>query len=511
MLVTIAAAYAYTTLRATVWEASQALTVRDEASVSPTDRPGKFHLVEDMKTVQETILELAKSRTVLAAALSEVGPPADRRSQTAWPTDDEVAGFQSAVKLSPPKGAEFGKTEVFYLQTQSNDRRRAVQLASAMSDQLKKRFEDLRDARAQSLVDELNKTVTLAASDLKQTTDKLAKIESEVGSDLGELRILADTAGGDSPLRRSMTDMQSELRGARLANQANRELLQLLENTKNDPHALLFAPTRLLESQPALKRLKDGFVDAQLRTSQLLGSLDPAHPNVLAAKEAESEIARHLHDEAESAIGGLKIELKLTADRCAALESQLASVTERLKRLADIRAAYSNLIAESHRRTETVRAAESQLAEARATEAGAHTANLISRIDAPEAGSTPIGPTRGTLLLAGAMGGFLLGLGLLLLSAPARAESGDSRAESGDGSRESGVRHAHAVGADGTRAIVLPAIESEGKSMAKSSTAGYPGRNIDTPRDTFASPQRLTSDEKLTLRKALSKIHTETL
>src|SRR5579871_5437736 len=150
---TVAVALVYSLVRPTVWEASQALTVRDEAAASPTDRPGKFHMVEDMKTVQETILELAKSHTVLAAALEQVGPPANRKSTAAWPTEDEITVLQSAVKLSPPKGAEFGKTEVFYLQAQSNDRERAVALASAMSDQLKQRFEDLRVARAQSLID----------------------------------------------------------------------------------------------------------------------------------------------------------------------------------------------------------------------------------------------------------------------------------------------------------------------------------------------------------------------
>ncbi|HEV2972909.1 MAG TPA: hypothetical protein VGY55_23275 [Pirellulales bacterium] len=413
-VVLAAAAFAYALARPAVWEASQALTVRDEAVGG--DRPGKFHVVEDMKTVQETILELAKSHAVLAATLKRIGPPSDRQSQLAWPTDQEVAAFQGTVKLSPPKGAEFGKTEVFYLQVQSNDRERAITLASALSDQLKQRFADLRDSKAQSMVDELSKTVTLAETDLTTASDRLARIDAEVGSDLGELRTLADAAMGDSPLRRSVTEMETELRSAQATNRANEELLQLLEGSQNDPKFLLAASSRLLEAQPALRRLKDSLMDAQLHTAQLLGSMAEAHPHVQAAKAIEQEIGQHISEEVEAAIGGVKLELHLSAERCAALDKQLAAAKDRLSKLAEIRAGYANLAAEVHRRTDTLRSAENQLAEARASQAGAHSASLISRIDIPDTGASPIGPSRSVIVLGGAAGGFLLGLAILFLT-----------------------------------------------------------------------------------------------
>ena len=176
-VVLMLAALAYSLIRPATWQASQALTVRDEAASG--ERLGKFPVVEEMKTVQETILELAKSHGVLAATLKQVGPPGARPTTAgsptpaAWPTDQDVAALQAAVALSPPHGAEFGKTEVFYLQVQSHDRRRAVAVASALSDQLKRRFEDLRDSKAQSMIDELTKTVTLARNDLEASTHRL--------------------------------------------------------------------------------------------------------------------------------------------------------------------------------------------------------------------------------------------------------------------------------------------------------------------------------------------------
>ena len=55
-----------------VWEASQALMVRNEVTGTP-DGLGKFGSIDAMKTVQETILELLKSRRVLEDAMVQAG------------------------------------------------------------------------------------------------------------------------------------------------------------------------------------------------------------------------------------------------------------------------------------------------------------------------------------------------------------------------------------------------------------------------------------------------------
>ncbi|HEX3725054.1 MAG TPA: Wzz/FepE/Etk N-terminal domain-containing protein, partial [Pirellulales bacterium] len=105
-------AVVYSGLRQPTWEAAQALVVRDEAGDRLT-RPGQFAHTDEMKTSQETIMELVKSRTVLSRALVDVGPPADRDPALTWPSEGDVESLQGRVKLTPPKGAEFGKTEVF--------------------------------------------------------------------------------------------------------------------------------------------------------------------------------------------------------------------------------------------------------------------------------------------------------------------------------------------------------------------------------------------------------------
>ncbi|MGA2068032.1 MAG: Wzz/FepE/Etk N-terminal domain-containing protein [Thermoguttaceae bacterium] len=420
-LVTVAAG-AYAFLGKPSWQASQTLILRNEAANADTG-PGKFGRTEDLKSLQETLLELARSQGVLEAVLHHVGPPAGYDGKDVWPAPLHVDALRRLVTLVPPKGVEFGTAEVFHLEVRDTDRVRAGLLDRALSDQLQVRFQEIRDAKAQSMIDELSKTVQLAQSDLAETTTRLAKIEKHLGSDLGDLRGMHDAASGDSALRRTAAEIDGDLRHARATEQANRQLLGMLRRSMSDPGQLLAVPSRLLDSQPALKRLKDGLVDAQLRTARLKGRMSSAHPLVIAAEEAQQEVARHVHDELAVVAGSLEAELRLDERRIAILASQLGQTTGRLERLAGLRAEYANLVAETNHRTKLVERAEQNMAEARASRASAKAASLISRIDGPDTGIRPVSPSPATILVAGILGGLVAGFGVVMLTvAPRRLE-----------------------------------------------------------------------------------------
>jgi len=414
-IVTFAATGVYTLVHRAPWEASQALVVRNDAATNQ-DTLGKFAQPDEMKTVQETILELVRSRGVLAAALTEIGPPVDIDEAAAWPGEEDIADLREVVKLTPPKGAEFGKTEVFYLKVRDRDRKRAVAMASALAGQVEASFQKLRDAKAASVVGELEKALDLAAEDLRESTARLSRLEREVGSDLAELRILHDTTSGESALRRTVTEIRNELRQVRAAGKSNERLLSLLKLAQAEPDRLVAMPNTLFESQPALRRLKDGLVDAQLAASQLLGRMSAEHPLVKAAQESQKQIARQVHGELANAIRAVEVDLRINGDRAVLLEEQLAAATGRLDKLAALRAPYANQIAETGKWTELMERAQQRLADARASQATAKATSLIARIDAPETGPRPVGPGRAVLLLVGLAGGLVIGLGVLVLS-----------------------------------------------------------------------------------------------
>jgi len=409
-------AAAWALLAPAAWEAAQALVVRDEA-VGSISRQGRFDSADARKTAQETLLEIARNPAVGSAALAELPPPEGRRP-AAWPSEPEVEGVRNSIRVSAPKGSELGQTEVIYVTVRQSSRQRAAALVSALCTQIEIRLQKLRNTKADSVIAELKNTVELARLDLQAATDRLQILEREVGSDLGELRILNDSGAGDSNLRSALNKVTEELRQVRSDCEAKQHLRDILTAALDDPGQLVATPNQLLESQPAVRRLKEGLVDAQLRTSQILGKMSPQHPLAQAAATSEQKIRQNLHDELQIAIRGLEADLSVRNTQRASLGTQHAEIKGRLDRLADLRARYDNLVADVRQRGKILEEAQRALSEARANQAVPQAASLITRLDSPHTGNSPVGPGRLTIVLSGFGGGLVLGLGLVFLVAP---------------------------------------------------------------------------------------------
>jgi uncharacterized protein involved in exopolysaccharide biosynthesis len=411
------AALTYALIREPQWEASQALLVRDETG-SETDRPGRFVSADVMKAFQETIQEVARHQAVVADTLRQLGPPPDCRRPDQWPTERDVETARGRIRVGAPNGAEFGHTEVIYLTVSAGSRGRALAFCEKLCDTLDERLRRLRDEKASSMIAELERTLIVGQQDLEKATARLQTLEQQVGTDLGELRILADAGAGESNLRSSLTQLEAELREAETALRSQEQQEKLLNAARNNPDRLLVTPNHLLETQPALRRLKDGLIDAQLRTAELMGMMNQDHPNVQAAKTAEERIRRELHAELDVALQGLAAEREVSRGRVEALHERLADVRGRLDRLAGLRAQYSNLVADVRQRSRVVDRIRTDLGNARASQSAAQTASLLTRVDAPLSGEYPVGPSRKAVVLGGCIGGLATGLGLLFLVTP---------------------------------------------------------------------------------------------
>jgi uncharacterized protein involved in exopolysaccharide biosynthesis len=396
------------------WRATQGFIIRPEAAAVSEERVGKFADLSEMKTLQETILELAKSQSVVRATLEQVGPPRKSRRES-WPTLVDVENFRRAIDMRPPGGAEFGKTEVFYLSVRDADRARAEALVSAWCDQLERRMQKLRAVRAQGMIAELERTVAMADNDLAAQTARLAEFEAKIGPDLAELRTLNAQIGNQGEVSQELQGIEAERRANDIRQRENVQLLHLLRAVQNDPQQLLATPVTLLQSQPAVSKLKDALVEAQLNTAGLLGSRTENHPLVIAAREREDFVRRQLHDELAAAIRGLEIDIELNVEREEALAHRWRAARERLSRLAESRAEYAALVASVENHTRLVEAARKNLADARARHAGAQGASVIARIDGVEAGVRPVGLGRLTITGMGGVAGLMAGLGIVVL------------------------------------------------------------------------------------------------
>jgi len=134
------------------------------------------------------------------------------------------------------------------------------------------------------------------------------------------------------------------------------------------------------------------------------------HPTVKAAQESQQQIGRHVHEELANAARAVEVDLRLGNNRIAMLEEQLAAADGRLEKVAALRAPYAGLIADVKKRTELSERAQQRLADARASQATANSASLISRIDSPDTGACPVGPSRMVIVLTGLVGGVLAGV-----------------------------------------------------------------------------------------------------
>ena len=200
---------------------------------------------------------------------------------------------------------------------------------------MEKNLQELRNKRTGGVIEELSKSQQLAQIDLAAATKKLEDLEAEIGSDLHEVRILNQSGTGESNLRTSLTQIKNDLRTAKASYEEKVEQLKHLQTAREDASQVTAMPNRLLESQPALKRLKDGLIDAQLRTAELSGNMSKDHPKVKAAIEAEREVLGDLKAELGVAVDlfsmrsyYLKQYRKLRADRRAMIQRQADRLRE---------------------------------------------------------------------------------------------------------------------------------------------------------------------------------------
>ncbi len=411
------AALGYAVTKPNAWEATQAIVLRDEA-VSSLGKPGAFSGVEEMKHAQETVLQLTRSKEVIGAALAELGPPSSRWSNASWPSKDDIAESRESIKVHSPSGTEFGTTEMLYISVESDTPARAAEFNRLLCAELEKHLGEMRNNKARSLVDELSYREAQAQQSLMAVTQQLSEMEAEVGTDLAELRILNEVGSGNGNLREQMVQIKSELRDAMSKQQSSQRLLEILTAAQDNPNELVATPNQLLDSQPALRRLKEGLIDAQLQSAQLQGIRTKTHPGVVAARHAEDEIREHLHQEISLAIRGLKAENTVIESRIAQLQSMLDDVSNRMTKLASMRASYNNLVAEVREKSEKLTKIRADLADAHSSVETATTTSLVTKVNGPEVSDYPIGPSRKMIAALGLVGGLGLGLGILLLSSP---------------------------------------------------------------------------------------------
>ncbi len=458
-----------------IFLASQALLVRDEAT-GAVMRLGRFQSQAEMKAAQETILEMAKSQAVVRDALVEVGPREGLASWLNWgeyPSKELVEETaKSGILVHAPKGTEFGVTEVIYMDVKANSQEEALALNKALANSLESRLQQVRKARADGVLAELTHARDAAQQELANSTHRLREMENAAGSDLSDLRGLTETVPAAATSRVELDQAKTELRQAVISREALVADREMLIKATKDPTSFIVAPGAVLNSQPGLKRLREGLVDAQLSGSQLAGKFTDDHPSVVASYSAQSSIVKRFVQELTASIAGVQSDIALVDARIERLENQKKSAEERLAKLADSRSAYSNLLSEVKAKVTNFEAASRALAEVRAARDSSVSTSLLTRLDAPIVSDRPVGPGKTMICALCTVAGLVFGLGIVFVVTPI------------DSSPVFGRRsHDRAVGR--RDADVVNRAEPSGNSPILTSQADEsPARAPDSPKKT---------------------------
>jgi polysaccharide biosynthesis transport protein len=412
-----ALAICYAGVRNNKWKAVQVVSLRNESTEAGHHGQGDFATPEALKIYQEIVVQSARTPAVVEAALKELGPENGSEDPN-YPSSEIVEETSSKIVLAPPKGQEFGKTNLIVITTEAKTAKRAEELNSAIVKHLSRRLQELRAVKAGSLRTEYEQAVAIAQADVDAATKKLEAMENQVGRDIGELRTLNEGATGNSNLRESSNQIKQELRAANSKYEELVQLASLLTGARQDPNRLVEAPSRLFEIHPGLKKMKEGLVDAQIKTANLLGRMTASHPDVLAARMAETEVKQELTAELDNIIGSLNADMIVLKNQTATLQTQLDDVEQRMNRLAGLRAPYSNLVSDVKRCNDKLAEEHKKLALARASEASAFKTSMLITRDDPNAGTSPVGPSSKLVVLGGAVGGLLIGFGLIFVTVP---------------------------------------------------------------------------------------------
>jgi polysaccharide biosynthesis transport protein len=400
------------------WLASQSIVVREDANRA-LFRQSHVDAEVETKAAQETFVELAKNHQVVKKALVSIGPvPSLLGSPKDWPYPKDVQDtIDNVISVHAPRGIDFGKTDVIYLDTKQSSPERAVEFNKALCAALQRHMSELRRGIASSIVAETKRARDAGRAELNSANQKLQEVEQKVGSDLTDLRGLIER-GGSFSSRVLHDELVGEIRQAELSHHQLASDLAQLENASKDPAAFLTAPSSLFAAQPGLIRLREGLVDAQIAVSQLAGKFTDEHPNMTAARRSLEGIVLRLNGEFQAALASARQSLQISQDRLDRLTEQKASLESRLNELAEKRSAYESLLADVQTRSAIVQDAERRLSDAESNLAVCENSSCFTLLDEPVISDRPIGPGRKTILIASVASGLLFGVGLVFLIAP---------------------------------------------------------------------------------------------
>ena len=425
-LVLALAAGVYGLLSSKQYSATQSLIIRDDLA-SEQVKLGRFDSEESLKSAQEMVLEIARGPEILASVLQEVGPPSSIFSFGGgdYPGGAKIESVQGKINIGAPNGGEFGKTDVFVLSSQESTRDRSSKFMELLLNGVEQRLREVRAERLSGMQRELEQKVAVANEAFAASSKELGELEESLGQDLSAIRSLSVEFPNEGSLAVQVQQLENEIRTSQDNLERAQQQLAILQRSKLDRQNV--STTReLFTMQPTLEIMFRDLAAATKLRSADLGRYQEFHPKIQGHDATISDLKEKIAEQIELAILGVESQIETLEALYQRRLEKKNELVKRLQRLAKLRVRYSQIKFETQKKQEIYGQAYERLVDIQSLKESSESVDIVTRVGSVQVSMYPDGPSTKMLVIAGGAGGFMIGLGILILIAPSGRDPGSN-------------------------------------------------------------------------------------
>ncbi len=416
MILGLAIAGAYNKIFASkTFTARQSLILRDDL-MGDAFKPSRFGSQEQLKSAQETVLEIARKPQVIRAVLEQLGPMGSG-GHGDYPSLETIEGVQGNVMLSAPNGAEFGKTEAVVLTVKTADPERSRKFVALLLDQIDSKLNEVRLLRLDSMRSELSQASVNAKKSLETSSQRLQALEKSFGAEITTIRGLNDPQSGSGfDLKLNQIRLEQRQAAAQLA--SAKEQRELLLTAKRNGGKELVTSNELLQLQPALQGVMTNLSAAMAQLAIDEGRYTSLHPELQRSRRAVQQQKRQLFNSLGTTIKGLDSQIQTLSALERRLGKSVVELETKLRTLTEQRVPYATLEEEVKKKAEVYNEVQGRLAQVQSYATSTDEVAMLTRIDKPQVSSRPDQIGASTAGMLGGAVGLVCGLGLVILLSP---------------------------------------------------------------------------------------------
>lgn len=347
--------------------------------------------------------EIVFSERVLRKAISQFSPQI---------SEEEVRKAMDKIRknlsVTPPRGANFKESSVFYISYIDTDPRKSAEIANAICNAYLEGYNEITKENSAFSYSFFKEQTERLYQEMIEAEKKLRDYEKENSEDLVGLLNLDAARGtnlevGPSALLTQFTgryyELQEKLSGLRVT-------IEALENEYNN-NSNPAIPKDMQVVGHAITTFKNKVAQLEIQVNELRSQFTEQFP---ALKQTEREIKLNINSLREELARSIRAQ-KITAEGISAqiveLERVIEALKDRIKRTASKRATYEQLRQQYQLAKDTYVKARDQLEQARIASSLNQAYQALTYVDAPNVPLEPFKPNRPVVTALGFFAGLL--------------------------------------------------------------------------------------------------------